>query len=132
MYGELAMTNGHTMLARSRARSSTRCSAPAGCGELDYARRLRRSMHAGIIVLADRNFGAAALIGQLAATKAHLLVRFKGNRKLPVNAGDADLADGYGPARVAPEVAATQVRRRRCAAAPRLDRITAVTSAVHP
>jgi hypothetical protein len=57
---------------------------PASCGELDYARRLRRSLHAGMIVLLDRNFGAAALIGQLAATGAHLLVRLKANRKLPV------------------------------------------------
>jgi hypothetical protein len=57
---------------------------PASCGELDYARRLRRSLHAGMIVLLDRNFGAAALIGQLAATEAHLLVRLKANRKLPV------------------------------------------------
>ena len=57
---------------------------PASCGELDYARRLRRSLHAGMIVLLDRNFGAAWLIGQLAATEAHLLVRLKGNRKLPV------------------------------------------------
>jgi hypothetical protein len=57
---------------------------PASCGELDYARRLRRSLHAGMIVLLDRNFGAAALLGQLAATEAHLLVRLKANRKLPV------------------------------------------------
>jgi hypothetical protein len=57
---------------------------PASCGELDYTRRLRRSLHAGMIVLLDRNFDAAALIGQLAATKADLLVRLKSNRKLPV------------------------------------------------
>jgi hypothetical protein len=57
---------------------------PASRGELDYTRRLRRSMHAGMIVLLDRNFDAAELIGQLAATKAHLLVRLKRNRKLPV------------------------------------------------
>jgi len=57
---------------------------PASCGELDYARRLRRSLHAGMIVLLDRNFGAAALLGQLAATEADLLVRLKANRKLPV------------------------------------------------
>lgn len=37
-----------------------------------------------MLVLLDRNFDAAALIGQLAATDAHLLVRLKGNRKLPV------------------------------------------------
>jgi Transposase DDE domain len=57
---------------------------PASCGELDYTRRLRRSLHAGMIVLLDRNFDAAALIGQLAATDADLLVRLKSNRKLPV------------------------------------------------
>lgn len=57
---------------------------PASCGELDYTRRLRRSLHAGMLVLADRNFGAAALLGQLAATGTHLLVRLKANRKLPV------------------------------------------------
>ena len=43
---------------------------PTSCGELDCTRRLRRSLHAGMIVLLDRNFDAAALIGQLAATKA--------------------------------------------------------------
>jgi Insertion element 4 transposase N-terminal/Transposase DDE domain len=57
---------------------------PASCGELDYTRRLRRSLHAGMIVLLDRNFDAAALIGQLAGTGADLLVRLRSNRKLPV------------------------------------------------
>ena len=57
---------------------------PTSCGELDYTRRLRRSLHPGMIVLLDRNFDAAALLGQLAATKADLLVRLKSNRKLPV------------------------------------------------
>jgi hypothetical protein len=57
---------------------------PASCGELDYTRRLRRSLHTGMLVLADRNFDAAALIGQLAATGADLLIRVKANRKLPV------------------------------------------------
>jgi Insertion element 4 transposase N-terminal/Transposase DDE domain len=46
---------------------------PASCGEQDYTRRLRRSLHAGMIVLLDRNFDVAALLGQLAATKADLL-----------------------------------------------------------
>jgi hypothetical protein len=57
---------------------------PTSRGELDYAGRLARSLHTGMLVLADRNFAAAALIGQLAATKADLLVRVKANRKLPV------------------------------------------------
>ena len=57
---------------------------PMSRGELDYARRLARSLHAGMIVLLDRNSGAAALIGRLAATEADLLVRLKSNRKPPV------------------------------------------------
>jgi hypothetical protein len=57
---------------------------PTSCGELDYTRRLRRSLHPGMLVLLDRNFDTAALIGQLAATGADLLVRLKSNRKLPV------------------------------------------------
>ena len=57
---------------------------PTSCGELDYTRRLRRSLHPGMIVLLDRYFDVAALFGQLAATQAHLLVRLKSNRKLPV------------------------------------------------
>jgi hypothetical protein len=57
---------------------------PTSTGEPDYTRRLARSLHAGMLVLLDRNFGGTALIGQLAATRAHLLVRLKNNRKLPV------------------------------------------------
>jgi Transposase DDE domain len=57
---------------------------PASCGELDCTRRLRRSLHAGMLVLLDRNFDAAALVGQLAATNTDLLVRLRSNRKLPV------------------------------------------------
>jgi hypothetical protein len=57
---------------------------PFSCGEQDCTRRLRRSLHAGMIVLLDRNFDVAALIGELAATRADLLVRVKANRKLPV------------------------------------------------
>ncbi len=57
---------------------------PTSMGENGYTRRLSRSLRAGMIVLLDRNFDDAALIADLAATKAHLLVRLKGNRKLPV------------------------------------------------
>jgi len=57
---------------------------PMSCGEQDCTRRLRRSLHPGMLVLLDRNFDVAALLGQLAATKADLLVRVKANRKLPV------------------------------------------------
>jgi hypothetical protein len=57
---------------------------PTSRGELDYTYRLARSLHAGMLVLLDRNFDVAALIGHLAATDADLLVRLKSNRKLPV------------------------------------------------
>jgi len=58
--------------------------SPVSCGEQDCTRRLARSLHAGMIVLLDRNFDVAALIGELAATEADLLVRVKSSRKPPV------------------------------------------------
>lgn len=57
---------------------------PTSCGEGGYARRLTRSLRAGMIVLLDRGFADAKLIGAFAATDAHVLVRIKANRKLPV------------------------------------------------
>lgn len=57
---------------------------PTTLGEGGYARRLTRSLRAGMIVLLDRGFADAKLIGAFAATDAHLLVRIKNNRKLPV------------------------------------------------
>ena len=57
---------------------------PVSCGEQDCTRRLARSLRAGMIVLLDRNFDVAALLGELAATEADLLVRIKANRKPPV------------------------------------------------
>lgn len=57
---------------------------PTSTGEAGYTRRLARSLRAGMIVLLDRGFDDATLIGDLAATKAHLLIRLKSNRKLPV------------------------------------------------
>jgi len=53
-------------------------------GEGGYTRRLARSLRAGMIVLLDRGFDDGSLLGHLAATGAHLLVRLKSNRKLPV------------------------------------------------
>ncbi|WP_394467902.1 IS4 family transposase [Kutzneria buriramensis] len=53
-------------------------------GELTYAPQLARSLRAGMILLADRNFAARDLITTLAATGAHILVRLKNGRALPV------------------------------------------------
>jgi hypothetical protein len=57
---------------------------PTSLGETGYTRRLARSLTAGMIVLLDRGFDDAKLLEALAATDAHLLVRLKRNRKLPV------------------------------------------------
>jgi hypothetical protein len=56
---------------------------PATTGELEYARRLAPDLRAGMLLLGDRNFAAAALLNQLAATGAELLVRCKSGRNLP-------------------------------------------------
>lgn len=63
------------------------CFGPArghGSGETSYARQLLASLSAGMVVLLDRNFAAAALLEAIAATEAHFLVRAKGKRRLPV------------------------------------------------
>jgi hypothetical protein len=53
-------------------------------GETNYAPKLLGCLHQGMLLLADRNFAAADLIKQVAATGADLLFRAKTNRKLPV------------------------------------------------
>ncbi|MDG4762971.1 IS4 family transposase [Solwaraspora sp. WMMD406] len=58
--------------------------APLGTSELDQARSLARSLAAGMLLLADRNYAAADLIQTLAATRADLLIRCKNGRRLPV------------------------------------------------
>ena len=57
---------------------------PTTTGETTYTRHLLRSLQRGMILLADRNFGAAGLLAQIAATGADLLVRLKNGRKIPV------------------------------------------------
>lgn len=58
--------------------------APLGTSELDQARSLARSLAAGMLLLADRNYAAADLVQTLAATRADLLIRCKNGRRLPV------------------------------------------------
>jgi hypothetical protein len=57
---------------------------PISTGELDQARALARNLHAGMLLLADRNYAAAKLVETLAATGADLLIRCKTGRRLPV------------------------------------------------
>jgi hypothetical protein len=59
---------------------------PASTGETGYAARLAGSLRPGMVLLADRNFAAAGLLAELAATGADLLVRCTNARRLPVRA----------------------------------------------
>ena len=53
---------------------------PTSTGETTYAPRLLRSLRAGMLLLADRNFAASDLLAAIAATGADLLVRCKTGR----------------------------------------------------
>ncbi|MEU6324970.1 IS4 family transposase [Streptomyces sp. NPDC047009] len=57
---------------------------PTTNGETSYAPRLVRSLCEGMIVLLDRNFAVQALVEAITRTGAHVLVRVKENRRLPV------------------------------------------------
>jgi hypothetical protein len=57
---------------------------PTSTGELGYARRLLGALRPGMLLLADRNFGAADLLDAITERGAHYLVRLKANRRLPV------------------------------------------------
>lgn len=57
---------------------------PTSSGETTMCQRLVPSLHAGMLVLTDRNLTTAALTRRIAATHAHLLGRCKTDRKLPV------------------------------------------------
>jgi hypothetical protein len=57
---------------------------PTSSGETTMTNQLVQHLHAGMLVLCDRNLTTAALTGRIAASGAHLLGRCKANRKLPV------------------------------------------------
>jgi len=60
---------------------------PASDGETTYALQLLGSLRAGMILLADRNFGARFLAAQITAAKADFLIRVRtgtSSPKLPV------------------------------------------------
>jgi hypothetical protein len=56
---------------------------PVSAGELSYAAGLLGSLHAGMVLLADRNFGAGLLAAQVAGTKADFLIRVRTGRSAP-------------------------------------------------
>ena len=53
-------------------------------GEPGYAAQLVAGLHPGMLLLADRNFAVADLIGGIHRTGADLLIRVKAGRRLPV------------------------------------------------
>lgn len=53
-------------------------------GETSMAPRLLGCLRPGMLLLGDRNFAVADLIGRIAATRADLLIRAKNGRVLPV------------------------------------------------
>ncbi|MGH3095401.1 MAG: IS4 family transposase [Streptosporangiales bacterium] len=57
---------------------------PTTTGETTYAPQLLSSLRSGMILLADRNFAAQSLIKDITAAGAHVLVRCKTGRRLPV------------------------------------------------
>jgi hypothetical protein len=75
---------------------------PITTGETTYAPTLLRSLRPGMILLADRNFGAQGLLADIAATGAEVLVRLKDGRRTPVLAryGDGSYLSTLGALRV--------------------------------
>ncbi|MFI7681034.1 IS4 family transposase [Actinophytocola sp. NPDC049390] len=57
---------------------------PTSSGELTHARQLTRALHAGMLLLADRNFAGRDLIATLAATGTQVLVRCREKRVMPM------------------------------------------------
>jgi hypothetical protein len=56
---------------------------PVSDGETTYAPRLLRSLRAGMLLLADRNFASGKLVAAIAATEADALMRVKTGRSAP-------------------------------------------------
>ena len=56
---------------------------PVSAGETTYAPGLLASLHAGMVLLADRGFGAGFLAAQIAGTRADFLIRVRTGRGAP-------------------------------------------------
>lgn len=92
-YGRQAGTHGGSGYPMLRLLAVVACGTrtivgavfgPLTVGETRAAPDLLGCLRPGMVLLADRNFAVAALIPQLAATGAQLLIRCKNHRKLPV------------------------------------------------
>ena len=69
-------------------------SGPASSGETTYAGGLLSSLHAGMVLLADRNFGAGFLAAQVAGTEADFLIRVRTGSRAPALPVMRRLPDG--------------------------------------
>jgi hypothetical protein len=69
-------------------------SGPACSGETTYASRLLGSLRAGMVLLADRNFGAGFLAAQIAGTGADFLIRVRAGSRAPGLPAMRRLPDG--------------------------------------
>ena len=76
---------------------------PVSAGETTYAARPLGSLRAGMLLLADRNFGAGFLAAQVAGTGADFLIRVHTGNERP---------EAPGPAPPARRVVAVALRRR--------------------
>jgi hypothetical protein len=56
---------------------------PVSAGETTYAPGLLGSLHAGMLLLADRNFAAGFLAAQIAGTRADFLIRVRAGYRAP-------------------------------------------------
>jgi hypothetical protein len=92
VYGRQAGTHGGSGYPLLRLLTVVACGTrtvigavfgPFSTGETSYAPRLLSCLRPGMLLLADRNFAARDLAGQIAATGADLLIRCKDDRKLP-------------------------------------------------
>lgn len=97
-------------------------------GETNYAPKLLGCLHQGMLLLADRNFAAAKLIEQVAATGADLLFRCKTNRQLPNigHCGDGSWLSRIGTTTV--RVIDAQVVVRLAGGPPRTERYLLITT----
>jgi hypothetical protein len=92
VYGRQAGTHGGSGYPLLRLLTVVACGTrtvigavfgPFSTGETSYAPRLLSCLRPGMLLLADRNFAARDLAGQIAATGADLLIRCKDDRRLP-------------------------------------------------
>ena len=99
---------------------------PVSAGETTYAPGLLASLHAGMVLLADRGFGAGFLAAQIAGTGADFLIRVRTGRGAPDSPSCAASRTGPGCRASAASPSGSSTRRSPSPPAPgRLPRAAA-------